>query len=140
MGIGSTDDTLFKSMNETSMSNNVVNSNLLNYNVCISTPPNILSHGIWGKHESEGSPFRSSFPVFLHQVILIYVTTRAINFPIKQLGLPKLISQMMVTIYIFTLTIIIIIIIIKFNIFFFFYITCNTSISLLQDSRIGKLA
>ena len=98
MGIGSTEDTLFKSMNETSISNNV-NSNLLNYSVCISTPPNILSDGIWGKHEIEGSPFRSSFPVFLHQVVLIYVTTRAISFPIKKLGLPKLISQMMVTIY-----------------------------------------
>ena len=65
------------------------------YRVCISTPPNILSDGIWGEHKSEKNPLRSSFPVFLLQLVLFYATTRAINFPIKKLGLPILISQML---------------------------------------------
>ncbi|KAK7385440.1 hypothetical protein VNO78_31160 [Psophocarpus tetragonolobus] len=72
-----------------------VDTHRAKYNVCIHIPPHIVSDGIWGGHNSQGSPLRSSFPVFLLQVIIIYTVTRALHFPLKKLGLPVIISQMM---------------------------------------------
>jgi hypothetical protein len=99
MGIVNINETLFSSiqtLNGADMSNNM-NLNTL-YNVCITVPPNILSDGIWGVHKSHKTPFKCSLPMFLLQVVLIYTTTRILNFPFKKLGLPILFSQMMVTI------------------------------------------
>ncbi|KAK7321298.1 hypothetical protein VNO77_31800 [Canavalia gladiata] len=72
-----------------------VSDNHANYDVCLQTPPHILSDGIWGTHSTEGSPSRSSFPVHLLQVFVIYCMTWALEFPVKKLGLPLIISQMM---------------------------------------------
>lgn len=93
MGIVNINETLFVSMTNISQT-----ANITLYNVCISAPPHILSDGIWGGHTTERGPLKSSFPVFLLQIILIYGTTRTLHFPMKMLGFPVLISQMMVSI------------------------------------------
>ncbi|RDX76192.1 Cation/H(+) antiporter 4, partial [Mucuna pruriens] len=85
-----TNDTLFASINLVDASHHRVK-----YDVCLHTPPHIVSDGIWGGHSMEGSPLRSSFPIFLLQVIVIYTITRALHFPVKKLGLPTIISQIM---------------------------------------------
>lgn len=72
-------------------------TNFNKYNVCITTPPRILSDGLWGAHRTESEPLKSSFPVFLLQIIVIYAITRALQFPVKKLGLPVIISQLMVS-------------------------------------------
>ncbi|XP_061374608.1 cation/H(+) antiporter 4-like [Gastrolobium bilobum] len=65
------------------------------YNVCIDIPPHIVSDGFWGGHQTEGSPLKSSFPVFMLQIIVIYAVTQPIHFLLKKFGLPVFISQMM---------------------------------------------
>lgn len=72
----------------------------VHYHVCITAPPNILSNGIWGDHKIGRSPLKSSFPIFLLQIVIIYAITRALTFPLKKLGLPILIPQMMVSSFI----------------------------------------
>ncbi|KAL9315884.1 hypothetical protein ACSQ67_016885 [Phaseolus vulgaris] len=83
-------DTLFASINQINVSDHTAVCD-----VCLHTPPNIASDGIWGRHTTEGSPLKSSMPVFLLQVILIYTITRILNFPLKKLGFPALFSQLM---------------------------------------------
>jgi len=85
-------DTLFASINQINVSDHTAVCD-----VCLHTPPNIASDGIWGRHTTEGSPLKSSMPVFLLQVILIYTITRILNFPLKKLGFPALFSQLMVS-------------------------------------------
>ncbi|XP_014524054.1 cation/H(+) antiporter 3-like [Vigna radiata var. radiata] len=83
-------DTLFASINEINVSDHTAKCG-----VCLKTPPNIASDGLWGKHSTEGSPLKSSMPIFLLQVVLIYTVTRTLNYPLKKLGFPAIFSQLM---------------------------------------------
>jgi len=85
-------DTLFASINQINVSDHIAKCE-----VCIHTPPNIVSDGLWGRHSTEASPLKSSMPVFLLQVIFIYTITRTLNYPLKRLGFPAIFSQLMVS-------------------------------------------
>ncbi|KAK7301056.1 hypothetical protein RJT34_11912 [Clitoria ternatea] len=74
---------------------NVSENNRARYTVCLDTPPHVISDGIWGGHNIEGEPSKSSFPVYLLQLFIIYFIIRVLRFPVKQLGLPLIISHMM---------------------------------------------
>ena len=41
-----------------------------NFNVCLHTPPHIVSDGIWGGHITEAPPLRSSFSFSLSSLHL----------------------------------------------------------------------
>ena len=75
--------------------------NMIEYEVCLFQPAHTSSLGLWGKYIFAGPPMLSSFPVFMLQIMVIFLTTQACHFLLKRLGFSFLISQMMVGIIIF---------------------------------------
>ncbi|KAL5074992.1 hypothetical protein RYX36_013976, partial [Vicia faba] len=62
MKIININETLFELYQQTSTENVSYNPQ---YTACVTTPPNILSDGIWGDHKIGRNPLKSSFPIGL---------------------------------------------------------------------------
>ncbi|XP_054805429.1 cation/H(+) antiporter 11-like [Prosopis cineraria] len=65
------------------------------YQVCIKTPPNIVSDGLWGGQQSGRTPMRSALPIFELQIIVIFAITHICHFFFNRLGLTLFFSQIM---------------------------------------------
>ncbi|KAK7316634.1 hypothetical protein RJT34_00249 [Clitoria ternatea] len=63
------------------------------YNVCIHQPLSIISDGIWTDIGTK--PSQSTFTLLELQIIVIFLVTQAFNFPLKRLGFPHFVSQVM---------------------------------------------
>lgn len=59
---------------------------------CVRFPPKIHSVGIWDEKE----PLAYSVPTLEMQIVVIFALTQLLHFPLQRLGIPRLLSEIMV--------------------------------------------
>lgn len=62
------------------------------YGLCLRFPPKVHSLGLWENKD----PFTYSVPALEAQMVVIFVLTHLLHYPLKRLGIPKLFSEIMV--------------------------------------------
>ncbi|XP_058195168.1 cation/H(+) antiporter 4-like [Rhododendron vialii] len=61
------------------------------YGLCLRFPPKVHSLGLWENKD----PFTYSVPALEVQMVVIFVLTHLLHYPLKRLGIPKLFSEIM---------------------------------------------